>query len=569
MVFAYYLTCFLIAVVLTLVLAWNWRKRFDVNFALIFIVIDVSSMGYVFLQMSRNLEEALIAQKIIYLGGAFLPMFLFFAVIRLCRTNVGKWVKPAMIFLSMFLYGLIMTSGKYPLYYKSVGYSVENGIVVLTKEYTVFHSLFYFVLVVYLFTGIAVVVYTYYRRIDVSATLLALLLVPLLLCVGGLLIGKANNHNVEIVPLLYDITLVIYIVIIRKISLYDVMYTGVEALTREGDTGFISIDNRFNYLGSNEVACKIIPEIARVRVDTCIKDYRMFDDTLIKWADDFDKDMLDGVKNDQHICRSADGESVYYVNISYLYEGKKRCGYQFFFIDNTKEYNYNERLKKEVKEKTAHIEDMHNTLIMGMATMVESRDNSTGGHIRRTSELVKMLTDRIKNDPDNDFGLSDEFCEALIKAAPMHDLGKIAVDDAILRKPGKFEPEEFEKMKMHAPEGARIVHEILKDTDDEVFKQVAENMAHYHHERWDGSGYPEGRKGCDIPIEARIMAIADVYDALVSKRVYKDKMSFEKADSIIMEGMGTQFDKGLEQYYVAARNDFRNFYIKLEEEEEE
>ncbi len=569
MVFAYYLTCFLIAVVLTLVLAWNWRKRFDVNFALIFIVVDVSSMGYVFLQMSRSLEEALIAQKIIYLGGTFLPMFLFFAVIRLCRTDVLKWVKPAMIFISMFLYGLIMTAGSYSLYYKSVGYTVENGIVVLTKEYGIFHTFFYFVLIAYLLTGVVVVVYTYFRRIDVSATILAMLLIPLLLCVGGLLIGKANNHNVEIVPLLYDITLVIYIVIIRKISLYDVMYTGVEALTREGDTGFISIDNRFNYLGSNEVACKIIPEIARVRVDTCIKDYRMFDDTLIKWADDFDKDMLDGVKNDQHICRSADGKSVYYVNISYLYEGKKRCGYQFFFIDNTKEYNYNERLKKEVKEKTAHIEDMHNTLILGMATMVESRDNSTGGHIRRTSELVKMLTDRIKNDPDNDFDFSDEFCEALIKAAPMHDLGKIAVDDAILRKPGKFEPEEFEMMKKHAPEGARIVHEILKDTDDEVFKQVAENMAHYHHERWDGSGYPEGRKGYDIPVEARIMAIADVYDALVSKRVYKDKMSFEKADSIIMEGMGTQFDKGLEQYYVAARNDFRNFYIKLEEEEEE
>lgn len=569
MVFAYYLTCFLISVALTLVLAWNWRKRFDVNFALIFIVVDVSNMGYVFLQMSRNLEEALIAQKIIYLGGTFLPMFLFFAVIRLCKTDVMKWVKPAMIFLSMFLYGLIMTAGTYPLYYKSVGYTVENGIVVLTKEYGVFHTLFYFILIAYLLTGVVVVVYTYFRRIDVSTTILVMLLIPLLLCVGGLLIGKANNHNVELVPILYDITLGVYIVIIRKISLYDVMYTGIEALAREGDTGFISIDNKFNYLGSNEVAGMILPDIKRVRVDTCLRDYKLFDNNLIKWADDFDKDMLDGVKNDQHICRSADGESVYYVNISYLYEGKKRCGYQFFFIDNTKEYNYNERLKKEVKEKTAHIEDMHNTLIMGMATMVESRDNSTGGHIRRTSELVKMLTDRIKNDPDNDFGFSDEFCEALIKAAPMHDLGKIAVDDAILRKPGKFEPEEFEKMKMHAPEGARIVHEILKDTDDEVFKQVAENMAHYHHERWDGSGYPEGRKGCDIPVEARIMAIADVYDALVSKRVYKDKMSFEKADSIIMEGMGTQFDKGLEQYYVAARNDFRNFYIKLEEEEEE
>ena len=131
----------------------------------------------------------------------------------------------------------------------------------------------------------------------------------------------------------------------------------------------------------------------------------------------------------------------------------------------------------------------------------------------------------------------------MIKAAPMHDLGKIAVDDAILRKPGRFTPEEFEKMKAHAAEGARIVHEILKGTDDEDFQRIAENVAHYHHERWDGSGYPDGLKGEEIPLEARIMAIADVYDALVSKRVYKESMSFEKADAIIMEGMGTQFDK--------------------------
>ena len=142
----------------------------------------------------------------------------------------------------------------------------------------------------------------------------------------------------------------------------------------------------------------------------------------------------------------------------------------------------------------------------------------------------------------------------------MHDLGKIAVDDAILRKPGRFTPEEFEKMKAHAAEGARIVHEILRDTDDEDFRRIAENMAHYHHERWDGSGYPDGLKGEEIPLEARIMAIADVYDALVSKRVYKEEFSFEKADRIIMEGMGTQFDPGLQKYYIAARPRLEAFY---------
>ena len=197
-----------------------------------------------------------------------------------------------------------------------------------------------------------------------------------------------------------------------------------------------------------------------------------------------------------------------------------------------------------------------------MAVVVESRDNSTGGHVRRTSDVVRMLIDEIKK--DNKFNLSDEFCRDLIKAAPMHDLGKIAVEDNVLKKPGRFTDEEFEKMKTHAAEGAKIVHEILRDTDDESFKKIAENVAHYHHERMDGSGYPEGLKGEEIPLEARIMAIADVYDALVSKRVYKESMSFEQADKIMMESMGKHFDKRLETFYVSARPKLEEYYSSLE-----
>jgi putative two-component system response regulator len=147
----------------------------------------------------------------------------------------------------------------------------------------------------------------------------------------------------------------------------------------------------------------------------------------------------------------------------------------------------------------------------------------------------------------------------------MHDLGKIAVDDEILRKPGRFSPQEFEKMKAHAAEGARIVHEILKGTDDLAFHLLAENVAHYHHERWDGSGYPEGLKGEEIPLEARIMAVADVYDALVSKRVYKDPMSFEEADSIMMESFGKHFDKRLEKYYLIAKPKLEDYYSKIKQ----
>ena len=144
----------------------------------------------------------------------------------------------------------------------------------------------------------------------------------------------------------------------------------------------------------------------------------------------------------------------------------------------------------------------------------------------------------------------------------MHDLGKIAVDDAVLRKPGIFTDQEYEIMKTHAAEGARIVHEILKTTDDLDFHLIAENVAHYHHERWDGSGYPEGLKEEAIPLEARIMAVADVYDALVSKRVYKEALSFEEADSIMMQSFGKHFDPALKKYYVAAKPALQEYYSK-------
>ena len=205
---------------------------------------------------------------------------------------------------------------------------------------------------------------------------------------------------------------------------------------------------------------------------------------------------------------------------------------------------------------------MHDKMILAMATLVESRDNSTGGHIKRTSTAVRILTDEMKK--DHFMGLTDQFYRNVTKAAPMHDLGKIAVDDAILRKPGKLTDEEYAVMKSHAAEGAKIVHEILKDTEDNDFHLIAENVAHYHHERYDGSGYPDGLKGDNIPIEARITAIADVYDVLVSKRVYKEKVSFSEASQIILNGMGTQFDKRLEPYFVKARPKLEEYYSSIE-----
>ena len=190
-------------------------------------------------------------------------------------------------------------------------------------------------------------------------------------------------------------------------------------------------------------------------------------------------------------------------------------------------------------------------------TDIRLHDTYTFGHsvnVAILSSMLGMLCHYTKKD-----------LQILTLGALLHDLGKIAVDDAVLRKPGKFTPEEFDEMKKHASEGARIVDSILEGTENEAFHKVAVNVAHYHHERWDGSGYPEGLKGEEIPIEARIMAIADVYDALVSKRVYKDKFSFDDADKIMMESFGKHFDKRLEKYYVAAKPKLEVYYKHMGE----
>lgn len=213
-----------------------------------------------------------------------------------------------------------------------------------------------------------------------------------------------------------------------------------------------------------------------------------------------------------------------------------------------------------IENKTQKILEIQNSIITGMATMVESRDNSTGGHIKRTSDCVKIFVNRLKKE-EKYSKIPDHFYDCVIKAAPMHDLGKIAVDDSVLRKPGKFTDEEYEKMKKHSEEGARIVENVLSAVDDLEFKKIAVNVAHYHHEKWNGQGYPAKISGEEIPLESRIMALADVFDALVSKRCYKDSFAYDKAFEIIQDSLGTHFDPELGKLFLECRSELEEMYV--------
>ena len=195
---------------------------------------------------------------------------------------------------------------------------------------------------------------------------------------------------------------------------------------------------------------------------------------------------------------------------------------------------------------------MQNGLIITMADMVESRDSDTGAHVQKTAAYVRIILDGLKRKGYYAGKLTPKYMSDVEMSAPLHDVGKINIPDAILNKPGKLEKDEFEIMKTHTTAGKEIMERAINKVKGGSYLKEARNMAAYHHERWDGKGYPEGLHGEGIPLSARIMAVADVFDALVSPRVYKPAFPMEKAIEILEEGAGKQFDPKCVEVFLEA-----------------
>jgi cyclic di-GMP phosphodiesterase len=233
----------------------------------------------------------------------------------------------------------------------------------------------------------------------------------------------------------------------------------------------------------------------------------------------------------------------------------------------------NEELARLVAQRTAEILHQSEELvrskqaviaaqgatITAFLSLAEARDNETGNHIRRTQSYVRALAERLRHHPRFSRQLSDETISLLYKSAPLHDLGKVAIPDAVLLKPGKLTPEEWEVMKLHTLHGynAIVQAEVELGGTQADFLRYAREIAHSHHEKWDGSGYPQGLAGDAIPFSARLMAVADVYDALISKRVYKPAFPHEQAVAIIAEGRGSHFDPDVADAMLDIADTFR------------
>jgi len=224
-------------------------------------------------------------------------------------------------------------------------------------------------------------------------------------------------------------------------------------------------------------------------------------------------------------------------------------------------------LEKEVTRRTKEVDELQDITVLTMASLAETRDNETGNHIRRTQFYVMALAKALIGHPRFSAYLNRETIDVLFKSAPLHDIGKVGIPDRILLKPGKFEPEEFEVMKLHTTLGRDAIESAEARLGRTVpFLKCAKEIAFSHQEKWNGTGYPQGLKGDEIPVSARLMAVADVYDALISKRVYKEAFSHEKAVAIVVEGRGTHFDPDIVDAFISIQEEFREIALRFADE---
>mgnify|MGYP000516692927 FL=1 len=559
MVSSLYLLTFIASVVMT-----GWfllrNKKTDNLYVIFCLLVIINSLGRYLLSVSDNLWMALTANKLIYVGGCYCPLFIVLALRQLCGIRISKVITGGMTLFSTVMMGFVLTIGHSDIYYKDVQLAEGDGYHYLIKTYGPAHSAYVAMVLLY---GLLIVYYLIYairRRSHISVRTVSVISVMGMGVVIAYLLERLLKSKVSYVSLGYLAAAVCLVYLLERINIYDLTANIAISVERLGEYGYIEFDRKYRYVNANSYAKELFPAIEqewRIDAPVPVSDSFLYRE-VVQWLKE----------------SSYKGSKMIPVNGSYIQmsvrdimRGRKhKAGYLVELIDRTSEQNYlnaienyNSNLQKEVARKTADIVHIKDMMVLGMATMVESRDNSTGGHIRRTSRVVEIFSDRLSGCLD-EFGISEEFLQMVIKAAPMHDLGKIAVPDSVLQKQGKFTAEEYEIMKRHSAEGARIVNDILKGVESEEFVRVAVNVAHYHHEKWNGQGYPTGISGEEIPIEARIMALADVFDALVSKRCYKDAYSFDTAFGIIEESLGTQFDPELGRVFLMCRKELEQFY---------
>lgn len=497
-------------------------SKYQCQMILILCSTLIMLFGYTFELNVTDARSAMIGVSVAYLGKPYVLLLSFLFVANYCDRPISKKISIASSIAVLIFPLILITNGfsketGHMLYYTTVDINTDNLFSPLVLSRGPLYNLY----IAYMVLMFVLILFYICRQFIITKSnnmrhQLFWFFLMYALTIAGYLVyitGLSNGYDTTMTGAAlgtFCLTVIFF-----KYKLFDSLTTAKEHALYNASTGLLVFNENNKIVYSNAKA-----------------------DEYLKSA--FSVDELISISNGENIINRK--ETVYEVQKSPIEKGESKYGSTIEIEDITTQYNYNSRLVAEVNARTKEIRSIQRSVIASFAGIVEARDQSTGEHIKRISSFVELIANSLLENGDYADTLTPGYITRLVEVAPLHDVGKISIPDAILMKPGRLTPEEFDVIKTHSSEGARILREILDGVERPDYVALACDVAKYHHEKWDGSGYPEKRKGDKIPLAARIVAVADVYDAIRSERCYKPAMEREAARQVIIDSSGTHFD---------------------------
>lgn len=493
--------------------------------------------------------------KLEYIGtcNIFMALSLLFA--HLFNVKLPKPAVTGQHIVCLFITFVAAFFDKHSLFFSAYQVAPIHGVNVLVKSYGIFHTIYLVLIALYLAYFIFIALQVVRKGSKHDKKVVTVLFFPcFLLCLSFWAERLYTLQSVSFVPLGLLLSSCAMFFLLTIVHFGDIPDIAKEVVFDSLDDALITIDNSQHLIQYNKKAALLFPFLESVHIGERIvgKDnaFEVVFSPSFNRAEKFPVD---------YWARGV----IFQPIIRPIYDDKSRQqGSILWLKDVTSERNYTKKLERDVSMQTSRILDMQNQMIISFAKLVENRDTVTGKHLERTRSYVLVIGMMLLKNKQYADSIDYQWVDTLSKVAPLHDIGKVSIPDGILNKPGRLTHDEFEMMKKHTVYGAHILETTLKNCVDDEYYHMAMEVARSHHERWDGKGYPDGLAGENIPLSARVMAVADVFDALITIRPYKPAFELEQAFQMIREESGTHFDPVV----VDAFFDTKDMVIKISEE---
>ncbi len=487
-------------------------------------------VGYIIELNSVNVEEALSGAAIAYLGKPYVMCASFMFVCAFYGKKVSKGLFACLATFCLLFPVIVFTNEYHHLYYATVNFDITQKYSPLSMTRGPLYYIYVATSVVY-FLACIIIILANQKNLK-SKNRKKLVLYSIMMIVSGILgygvylLGITDGYDSTMMGVFFGV--VFLFIIFLRFKVLDALSLAKEYALDDASVGLIVMDDDCNIQFTNEYAKKLMSAGLTV---------------------DYIKSL--GSSRTSYVS----GGRMFSLLKKRLSDDGYDFGYSLEINDITYVYDYQTRLEHDVKERTEKLESIQRSIIASVANLIEARNMETGEHIKRTSEYTGIIAAKLRQMGKYTEILTDEYIDLLIDATPLHDVGKIGIPDAILLKPGKLTPEEFEVMKTHVSLGPGVIQETLGGLESEEYIQIAKDIALFHHEWWNGTGYTSKLKGEEIPLSARIVAVADNFDALISERCYKPKFSIDDAVAAIRNDSGTHFDPVVVEAFIEALKD--------------